>query len=76
MPTFDYRCEKCGAAFEAHVASTRSRPNCPNCTTRKSTRLPCAPAVRGGSPQAPILPTRGGSAHGCGAIERSPGDAR
>ena len=66
MPSFDFRCEPCGSRFEARVASVRSRPACPKCGARRVVREPCAPAVHGSSPNAPILPTRGGSAHGCG----------
>jgi len=70
MPTFDFDCPTCHATFEAQVASARAKPKCPKCGATDVHRLPSAPAVRGSSPQAPILPTRGASAHGCGCVER------
>jgi putative FmdB family regulatory protein len=70
MLTFDYDCPTCTTRFEAQVASARAKPKCPKCGATDARRLPSAPAVRGASPDAPILPTRGASAHGCGCVER------
>lgn len=70
MPMFDYSCTHCGEGFEQLVRSARVRPACPRCGSKSATRLPSAPAIRGSSPRAPMLPVAGGSAHGCGNIER------
>lgn len=77
MPSFDYRCDECGDDFEAQVATSRSRPACPRCGSRRSRRLPAAPALHTSSSIAPSLKTCGGSGCGCGAVDRPrPASAR
>jgi putative FmdB family regulatory protein len=72
MPIFDYCCGDCSERFEARVTSARARPAGPRCGARRARRLPAAPAVRGTSRNAPMLPTKGKPARGCGLIERPP----
>jgi putative FmdB family regulatory protein len=75
MPSFDYVCGACEAAFEALVKSVRSRPACPRCGSRRASRAPALIAVRRESKAAPALPHRGKPAGGCGLIERLPAPA-
>lgn len=42
MPTYEYRCEKCGKEFsriESIVAHGRKRPACPKCKSAKVTQI-------------------------------------
>ncbi|UCF39969.1 MAG: zinc ribbon domain-containing protein [Gemmatimonadota bacterium] len=40
MPTYDYRCPKCGHAYEAfQKISDRTRAKCPQCGTRGERRI-------------------------------------
>ena len=43
MPTYEYRCEKCGKTFDRQERISehgRSRPACPHCKGRKVTQVP------------------------------------
>ena len=40
MPSYDYRCRKCDAVFEAfHSIAERSVPACPGCRSKKTKKL-------------------------------------
>lgn len=40
MPTFDFRCTKCSAAFEATVAfGAKTKPKCPDCGSKAVEKL-------------------------------------
>lgn len=47
MPLYEYRCERCGAVSEFLMGVVRDevRPVCPECGSRKLTKLLSAPAV-------------------------------
>ncbi|HSG29292.1 MAG TPA: zinc ribbon domain-containing protein [Candidatus Krumholzibacterium sp.] len=36
MPIFEYRCAKCGKAFEELVQSSDTVPPCPHCGSRRT----------------------------------------
>ncbi len=43
MPTYEYRCEKCGAAFERTETVAEhegAKPSCPKCRSRKVSAVP------------------------------------
>jgi len=44
MPTYDYRCEKCGHAFEVRMSlaehEKKPRSPCPKCKARQVEQLP------------------------------------
>jgi putative FmdB family regulatory protein len=43
MPTYQYRCEKCGKKFERSESITqheRSKPKCPKCDSKKLSYVP------------------------------------
>jgi len=43
MPTYEYRCEKCGKAFERTETLAEhgaKKPNCPKCRSRKVATVP------------------------------------
>lgn len=46
MPTFDFRCTRCGKTFEKRLAiGVRTKPGCPNCGSRATEKLITPPAV-------------------------------
>lgn len=49
MPVYEYTCEGCGEELELLVASSRRRPACPDCGSRKLTRRFSTFAAHGGS---------------------------
>jgi putative FmdB family regulatory protein len=75
MPIYDFSCSDCGRRFEALVASFRVKPPCPSCGGRRSKRELSLPAIHGSSRDAPMLPTCGAPAGGCGLVERPDCDA-
>ena len=52
MPIYEYRCAKCGQAFErifgSHKKMTESKIACPNCTSKRVKRLMSAPRIKAG----------------------------
>ena len=44
MPTYEYKCGKCGKTFEKGMTfrqhARRARPSCPKCNSRKVGQLP------------------------------------
>lgn len=43
MPTYEYRCEKCGKAFERTESFTEheaAKPSCPKCGSKKVAVIP------------------------------------
>ena len=47
MPTYDYRCKRCSAAFEANHGIAASPPSCPQCGGSVEQVFLAAPAVHG-----------------------------
>lgn len=46
MPTYDFRCEKCGHHFEAVLLfGSTARPLCPKCRHRKTEKLITPPTI-------------------------------
>ncbi len=46
MPTFDFRCTRCGKTFEKRLAlGVRTKPACPHCGSRSTEKLITPPAV-------------------------------
>ena len=46
MPIYEYECVECGATFEVMLKVGGTPPPCPNCKSRRSTKLMTAPAVQ------------------------------
>lgn len=43
MPTYQYRCDKCGKAFERTETMSEheaAKPQCPNCRSKKVSAVP------------------------------------
>lgn len=68
MPIYEYKCDKCGADFEALVRNSESRPECPECQSKTVTRRMSAPSTHasGSSSETPCGADCGGHAHSCG----------
>lgn len=47
MPSYDFKCEACGAIFERHfhLEEEKSGGSCPECSSRNVRRLYSAPAI-------------------------------
>ncbi len=46
MPTFDFRCVKCGHTFEfSRPFGSKTVPSCPECKSKKTEKLIAPPAV-------------------------------
>jgi putative FmdB family regulatory protein len=44
MPTYQYRCDKCGKKFERSETISEhgtSKAKCPNCGSKKVSQIPC-----------------------------------
>ncbi|MBQ9873629.1 MAG: zinc ribbon domain-containing protein [Thermoguttaceae bacterium] len=44
MPIYEYKCEKCGKAFEELVRNASETPNCPSCGSNEVAKRMSAPA--------------------------------
>ena len=53
MPIYEYRCSGCGEEFEVLVASSKAKPSCPKCRSRKLERKFSTFAAHGGGPSTP-----------------------
>ncbi|MDO5309403.1 MAG: zinc ribbon domain-containing protein [Planctomycetia bacterium] len=64
MPIYEYKCDACGADFEALVRGSEE-PTCPDCNSpsvRKRMSAPSSPHVNGASADTPCGQPR----HSCG----------
>lgn len=53
MPIYEYRCGGCGAEFEVLVASSKAKPACPTCNSKKLERKFSTFAAHAGGPSTP-----------------------
>lgn len=53
MPIYEYRCDGCGEEFEVLAASSKAKPACPKCSSRKLERKFSTFAAHGGGPSTP-----------------------
>ncbi|MBR0225873.1 MAG: zinc ribbon domain-containing protein [Thermoguttaceae bacterium] len=60
MPIYEYKCNKCGATFEALIRSSSEAPQCPECNSKEVGRLMSAPAASHSEGSS------GGHSHSCG----------
>lgn len=66
MPTYSFRCRKCGHEFDELVAHFGDKKPCPSCGSEDVERLISAPATRVGSGLHDRLPSAGGCGPGRG----------
>lgn len=46
MPTFDFRCTKCGETFEKTLSfGVKTKPACPQCASKKTEKLLSMPGI-------------------------------
>lgn len=74
MPIYEYDCESCGKKVEVLLRSSREKPVCPSCGSRKLTRLLSTFAAHMGGescPAANACPASGGGCPGRGSCPMS-----
>ncbi|HAU38907.1 MAG TPA: zinc ribbon domain-containing protein [Phycisphaerales bacterium] len=67
MPIYEYSCENCGRQLELLVSSSRVKPACPHCSSKRLTRKFSTFAAHSGSaqPQCPSGTCPGATTSAC-----------